>query len=49
MSILDYVLLMLIFLWLALVLFFIHKKKKSGRCIGCSGGNCEMCNKKVQK
>lgn len=49
MNILDYLLLILIFLWLVLVLVLAYKKKKAGRCIGCSGGNCTICNKKVQK
>lgn len=49
MRILDYLLMTLIFLWLAFVLFSLYKKKKSGHCIGCSGGNCMICDKKAQK
>lgn len=49
MRVLDYILLAVIFLWLWLVLLNLYKKKKSGRCIGCIGGNCVMCDKKTQK
>lgn len=49
MRVLDYILLAVIFLWLGLVLLTLYKKKKAGRCIGCSGGNCVICDKKTHK
>ena len=49
MKIMDCVIIAAILLWLAGVIIFLYKKKKSGACIGCSGGSCSICNKKRQK
>lgn len=48
MRIRDYVLLGIILVCVVLVLVALYKKKKTGRCIGCSG-NCAMCDSKMQK
>lgn len=45
----DFVVLAVIIAWIAAAVCYIHKKRKSGRCIGCSGGVCDMCKRKKQK
>lgn len=45
----DYIILSVLFLWLLAVILFLWKKKKSGKCIGCSGGDCGVCGIKSQK
>lgn len=44
MSIADYILLILIGVGIIAAIRYIHKSKKSGRCIGCSG-SCAGCKK----
>lgn len=45
MRIRDFIMLAVIFLWFVMVIYYLYKKKKSGRCIGCSGGDCSICKK----
>lgn len=39
----DGILLAVIFLWLLFSLYFMRRRRKKGKCIGC-GGDCSTCH-----
>lgn len=49
MRIRDFLLLGMLLLWLMAVIFYLWKKRKEGKCIGCAGGDCGACGRKEPK
>ena len=42
MHMIDILILGVLFVWLALSICYMHRRRKSGKCIGC-GGDCSAC------
>ena len=42
MHMIDILILGVLFVWLALSIRHMHRRRKSGKCIGC-GGDCSAC------
>jgi len=49
MGIADIAVLVFVGVWLLAAVVYFITKKKSGRCIGCSGGGCEGCPKEKKQ
>lgn len=46
MGINDCAVLAVVAAWIVAAVCYIHKKRKSNRCIGCGGGECDICKRK---
>ncbi|MBQ0097957.1 MAG: FeoB-associated Cys-rich membrane protein [Oscillospiraceae bacterium] len=48
MNIFDYIIILVLAVLVFFAVRYIVKRKKDGKCVGCSCSNCELCKSKKQ-